>query len=36
MIPLDKNQKLYFLEDTATPILQADASDFGIGGYPKC
>jgi hypothetical protein len=22
-----------FLEDTATPILQTDASDFGIGGY---
>jgi hypothetical protein len=23
----------YFLEDTATPILQTDASDYGIGGY---
>ena len=26
-------QELYFLEDTATPILQTDASDCGIGGY---
>ena len=26
-------QKLYFLEDMATPILQTDASDYGIGGY---
>ena len=26
-------QELYFLEDTETPILQADASDYGIGGY---
>ena len=26
-------QELYFLEDTATLILQADASDYGIGGY---
>jgi hypothetical protein len=26
-------QKLYFLEDTATPILQTVASDYGIGGY---
>ena len=25
--------ELYFLEDTATPILQSDASDYGIGGY---
>ena len=25
-------QELYFLEDTATPILQTDASDYGIGG----
>ena len=24
-------QELYFLEDTATPILQTDASDYGIG-----
>ena len=23
-------QELYFLEDTATPILQTDASDYGI------
>ena len=26
-------QELYFLEDTATPILQTDAFDHGIGGY---
>jgi hypothetical protein len=26
-------QELYFLEDTAIPILQTDASDYGIGGY---
>ena len=26
-------QELYFLEDTATPILQTDASYYGIGGY---
>ena len=26
-------QELYFLEETATPILQTDASDYGIGGY---
>jgi hypothetical protein len=26
-------QELYFLEDIATPILQTDASDYGIGGY---
>jgi hypothetical protein len=26
-------QELYFLEDTATPILRTDASDYGIGGY---
>ena len=26
-------QELYFLEDTATPILQTDGSDYGIGGY---
>ena len=26
-------QELYFLEDMATPILQTDASDYGIGGY---
>jgi len=25
--------ELYFLEDTATPILQTDAFDYGIGGY---
>ena len=23
----------YFLEDTVTPILQTDASDYGVGGY---
>jgi hypothetical protein len=27
------NQELYFLEDTATPILQTYASDYSIGGY---
>jgi len=26
-------QELYFLEDTATPILQTDASDYEIGEY---
>ena len=26
-------QELFFLEDTATPILQTDASDYGIGGF---
>jgi len=26
-------QGLYSLEDTDTPILQTDASDYGIGGY---
>ena len=26
-------QEFYFLEDTAAPILQTDASDYGIGGY---
>ncbi len=26
-------QELYFLEGTVTPILQTDASDYGIGGY---
>ena len=26
-------QELYFLEDTAKPILQTDASDYGIDGY---
>ena len=26
-------QKLYFLEDTATLILQTDASDYGIGDH---
>ena len=26
-------QELYFLEDTVTPILQTDASDYGIDGY---
>ena len=25
-------QELFFLEDTATPILQTDALDYGIGG----
>jgi len=26
-------QELYCLEDTSTPILQSDASDYGIGGH---
>ena len=26
-------QELYFLADSDTPILQTDASDYGIGGY---
>ena len=26
-------QDLYFLEDTVTPILKTDASDYGVGGY---
>ena len=30
--PCVKSQ-LYFLEDTVTPILQTDASDYGVGGY---
>ena len=30
---VSKCQELYFLEDTATPILQTDASDYGIAGY---
>ena len=25
-------QELYFLDDTSTPIVQTDASDYGIGG----
>ena len=32
-ISVSNCQELYFLEDTATPILQTDASDYGIGGY---
>jgi hypothetical protein len=32
-IAVSNCQELYFLEDTATPILQTDASDYGIGGY---
>ena len=30
---ISNRQELYFLEDTVTPILQTDASDYGIGGY---
>ena len=26
-------EKLYFLDDTSTPIVQTDASDYDIGGY---
>ena len=32
-IAVSNCQELYFLEDTATSILQTDASDYGIGGY---
>ena len=32
-IAVSNCQELYFLEDSATPILQTDASDYGIGGY---
>ena len=27
-------QELYFLEDTAIPVLHTDASDYGIFGLP--
>ena len=30
---VSKCQELYFLKDTATLILQTDASDYGMGGY---
>ena len=26
-------QHLFFLDDTTTPILQTDASDYGVGAY---
>ena len=26
-------QQLYFFDDTNTPILQTDASDYGVGAY---
>ena len=26
-------KELYFLEDTVTPILQTDVSDYGVSGY---
>jgi len=32
-VAISNCQELYFLKDTATPILQTDASDYGIGGY---
>ncbi len=32
-IAVSNCQELSFLEDTATPILQTNASDYGIGGY---
>jgi len=32
-VAISNCQELYFLEDTATPILQTDASDYGIVGY---
>ena len=33
LVAISNYQELYFLEDTAIPILQTDASDYGIGGY---
>jgi hypothetical protein len=30
---LSNCQELYFLDDTTTPILETDASEYGIGGY---
>ena len=30
---ISQHQELYFLEDTVIPILQTDASDYGIGDY---
>ena len=30
---ISQHQEHYFLEDTAIPILQTDASDYGIGDY---
>jgi hypothetical protein len=30
---LSNCQELYFLKDTATPVIQTDVSDYGIGGY---
>ena len=32
-VAVSNYQELYFLEDTVTPILQTDASDYGIGVY---
>ena len=32
-VAISNCQELYFLDDTATPILQTDASYYGIGGY---
>ncbi len=32
-VAISNCQELYFLEDAATPILQTDASDYGIGRY---
>ena len=30
-IAVSNCQQLYFLDDTTTPILQTDASDYGVG-----
>jgi hypothetical protein len=32
-IAVSNCQQLYFLDDTTTPILQTDASDYGLGAY---
>jgi hypothetical protein len=32
-IAVSNCQQLYFLDDTITPILQTDASDYGVGAY---
>jgi hypothetical protein len=32
-IAVSNCQQLYFLDDTTTPILQTDASDYGVGAY---
>ena len=32
-IAVSNCQQLYFLDDTTIPILQTDASDYGVGAY---